>query len=349
MRGENYPLVTIIVPAYNTRKYISACLDSLVGQSYKKIEIIVIDDGSTDGTWDVINRFAGKDKRIKVIRQRHLGPNLARKRGIEKATGLYTMFVDSDDYISHNAVSSLVEQLVKNDVDVIRFGAKKMPSGKLFSPIMHSYNNKVLLKVDILKLLLTSGILNNLCFQIYRTKFLKNIKAFDSNMKFGEDLLVNIEIHRRTKTLLLYDKTLYYYNSNPDSISRNIKYDVSIDNFKERIFLTDKIIKISKKYDKDIQNAAIYYQTKIIKYRIAILAMASKRDDKKFFDAIEELLPIGWSGEIDYDGLAHFMKTLDVLERIKNQKIVLAILSSNYKYIWKYVRIYNFLYGSRVS
>ena len=148
---------------------------------------------------------------------------------------------------------------------------------------------------------------------------------------------------------MLYDNTLYYYNSNPDSISRNIKYDVSIDNFKERIFLTDKIIKISKKYDKDIQNAAIYYQTKIIKYRIAILAMASKRDDKKFFDAIEELLPIGWSGEIDYDGLAHFMKTLDVLERIKNQKIVLAILSSNYKYIWKYVRIYNFLYGSRVS
>lgn len=347
MNKKNYPLVSIIVPAYNTDRFIEACLDSLVKQSYREIEIIIIDDGSTDGTLNIIDEFAKKDKRIKVIRQRHLGPNLARKRGIRKARGAYTMFVDSDDYISHDAVSNLVEQLVEYDVDVIRFGARKIPGRSIFSPIARPYRNKILMGSDILKLLLTSSTLNNLCFQIYRTKLLKGLKAFNSNMKFGEDLLANLEIHKKTKTLLLYDEVLYYYCNNPDSTSHNIDYDVSIRNFKERIFITNKIIKISKSYSKDIQNATIYYQAKIIKYRIAVLAMASGCGNK-FIDSLKEFLPIGWAGRMDYNDLLCFMKTLSTFERIKNQKIVLAILSSNYKYICKYMRVYNLLCRSRM-
>lgn len=337
--------VSIVVPAYNTGRQISRCLSSLIGQSYTNIEIIVVDDGSQDKTLDIVNKFAKRDARIKVLKRSHCGPNLARKYGVKMATGKYTMFVDSDDYISKSAVLELVKQFEKNNVDVIRFGAIKLPEDTIFAPIIASDRNKVLSGKDIMRLMLTSGVLNNLCFQIYKTDMLKNIVAFDSKIKFGEDFLANLEIHQKTKRVLFYDKTLYYYCNNPKSTSRNKDRKEVINTIKDRIFITREAINLSNSYGKAIENAAIYYQIKSMRYRITEIANIPNYNEEKFLNDFEKTLPSNWVTGVNYTELDEFMRKLSVVEKLKNRRIVKAILTSDYKYIWKYVHLYKTLRG----
>ncbi|HAS37211.1 MAG TPA: glycosyltransferase family 2 protein, partial [Ruminococcaceae bacterium] len=94
-------LVSIIIPVYNLEKYIKHCLESVVNQTYKELEIICIDDGSTDGSAEIIKSMAENDPRIKYIYQENAGVSAARNKGLDTATGEYVMFVDGDDYIHY--------------------------------------------------------------------------------------------------------------------------------------------------------------------------------------------------------------------------------------------------------
>ncbi|MBE5776304.1 MAG: glycosyltransferase [Clostridiales bacterium] len=116
------PLVSVIVPVYNVKKYVEACLDSLCAQSLEKIEILVIDDGSRDGSGEVCDRFAQKDKRIRVIHQQNLGLSAARNIGIELAQAPYLMFVDSDDTVHRDFCRIPYETACREACDVVIFG-----------------------------------------------------------------------------------------------------------------------------------------------------------------------------------------------------------------------------------
>ena len=94
------PKVSFVVPCYNSSATINRCVDSILLQSFSDIELIIIDDGSFDNTIDIIESYTKKDSRIKLIKQKHGGPNMAREVGIKKASGEYIMFVDSDDSIA---------------------------------------------------------------------------------------------------------------------------------------------------------------------------------------------------------------------------------------------------------
>ena len=102
-------LVSIIVPVYNTEKYLSKCLDSLIKQTYKNLEIILIDDSSTDNSIAICKDYQKKDERIKIYQKENGGPASARNYGLEKARGEYILFIDSDDYIDIKAVSLLID------------------------------------------------------------------------------------------------------------------------------------------------------------------------------------------------------------------------------------------------
>ena len=123
-------LVSVIIPAYNVEKYIAKCLDSLINQSLKDIEIIIIDDGSTDKTPFIIKDYANQDKRIKVIAQTNQKQGAARNRGLEAASGEYIGFVDADDWVDLNYFEKLYETAKKYNSDIalatnIRIGSKK--------------------------------------------------------------------------------------------------------------------------------------------------------------------------------------------------------------------------------
>ena len=115
---SNDELVSIIVPIYNGEAFISDCVESLIEQTYKNIEIILINDGSTDGTLKKIENFKKKDKRIIVISQKNSGVSESRNNGIKKSKGKYITFVDSDDTVKKNYIEYLVDLIMKNDADI---------------------------------------------------------------------------------------------------------------------------------------------------------------------------------------------------------------------------------------
>lgn len=113
--------VTIIVPVYNTKRYLEECVCSLVEQTYRDIEILLVDDGSTDGSSELCDTLAASDERIRVIHKENGGAATARNLGIDEAAGEYVMFLDSDDWLDTDAVEALVEYADENGTDVLRF------------------------------------------------------------------------------------------------------------------------------------------------------------------------------------------------------------------------------------
>lgn len=111
-------LVSVVVPVYNVEQFLPRCLDSIVSQTYRKLEIILVDDGSTDGSCAICHEYAGRDSRIRVIRQKNQGLGYARNSGLNVASGELLMFVDSDDYLSGDAVQRLYERLVADGADM---------------------------------------------------------------------------------------------------------------------------------------------------------------------------------------------------------------------------------------
>src|SRR5699024_7704751 len=113
--------VSIIIPAYNVEDYIEQCIKSVIQQSYSNIEIIVINDGSTDGTRKIIEKYIENNENLVLKNQDNQGQSAARNKGIELSKGEYIMFLDSDDYLSTNTVKNLVSNIEKYEPDLIRF------------------------------------------------------------------------------------------------------------------------------------------------------------------------------------------------------------------------------------
>ena len=121
-------LVSIIVPVYNTGEYLAPCVESLIAQTYQNLEIILVDDGSTDGSGAICDDFACRDERIKVIHQKNSGVSAARNAGLKAALGDYLTFVDSDDLLVPSALETAMRYLRENDADVVTYGWKKLCS-----------------------------------------------------------------------------------------------------------------------------------------------------------------------------------------------------------------------------
>ncbi len=145
-------LVSIIVPVYNCEKYLRLCIDSVIDQSYKNIELILIDDGSTDGSGEICDAYALRDDRISVIHKKNSGPAAARNAGIENSRGSFLFFVDADDFIEKNAISSLMENYGWRKADIIIGDFRKIKEDDI-SDSGHNRvfsDSKLLTKEDII-------------------------------------------------------------------------------------------------------------------------------------------------------------------------------------------------------
>ena len=113
--------VSIVVPVYNAKNYIKRCIESLVCQTYHNLEIILVDDGSSDGSEKICDEYAKEDDRIKVIHKKNSGVSDSRNAGIEAADGDYILFVDSDDYINENTVEDNLKTAIEKNADIVIF------------------------------------------------------------------------------------------------------------------------------------------------------------------------------------------------------------------------------------
>ena len=175
--------VSIIVPVYNTQAYLKECLDSLINQTLKEIEIIIINDGSTDNSINIIKEYEEKDNRIKLIDKENEGQSATRNKGLEQASGEYVAFVDSDDYIDLNMYENLYDSARKNKADLVICDYSNIKNGKIL-------NEKVM------KLKNESIVLNDISVSYYILKYIRGYKHGHEvwNRLYRRDLLINNNI-----------------------------------------------------------------------------------------------------------------------------------------------------------
>lgn len=215
---KNEELISIIVLVYNTEQYITKCLNSILKQTYEKIEVIVINDGSTDKSSQKINRIAARDKRVKVIERENRGTYQSRLDGVKKAKGKYIMFVDSDDWILKDMVQTMYDRLKEYETDVVRCQYRKYMKNNIMIP-KTSLNRNVLMDVEHLEpqffdLLYRSNYCNTICKQLIKKELLENITEIEENLNYCEDLACNLKIYQNMKSILFIPEELYVYNIN---------------------------------------------------------------------------------------------------------------------------------------
>lgn len=206
-------MISVIVPVYNVEKYIRKCLDSLVNQTYPDLEIILIDDGSTDSSGKICDEYAEKDDRIQVIHQENKGQSIARNIGLQNASGDFIGFVDSDDSIDLRMFEKLF--LAIQDVDIAMCGHNIVYDGKV-----ESYGNREVKTLNYSELWREIfGSLNNAVWnKLFRRDLLNGI-CFDSHFVHGEDLIFNILYLRFAKSGRIVDEPLYNYYKRGNSIT----------------------------------------------------------------------------------------------------------------------------------
>ena len=233
-------LISIIVPVYNVEKYLSKCLDSIINQTYKNLEIILIDDGSTDKSGEICDKYKNEDKRIIVIHQLNGGVSAARNTGIGVAKGRYILFIDSDDWIEKDYVSSLFTYA--GDDTIVCCGYKRIFDDKI---IEHSVKKlDELNKVEFLNLLqdyelkkhkdfYINPIGNYLWNKLIPTKILKQVN-FPENHLY-EDVYVLFKIIKLSNQIVILPQCIYNYVSHKDCIVNCITKKQAFESLDSRI------------------------------------------------------------------------------------------------------------------
>lgn len=218
-------MVSIIVAVYNAEKYLSRCLESILSQTFKDIEVILVDDGSQDGSGEMCNEYAQKDNRVKVIHQPNGGVSSARQTGIENAVGEYTIHADPDDWMEKDYIETLYTTAKENDADVVISDYWFDDSDK---KNYYSQQYKGQHPKDILKEILCTY---NVCptlwsILIRRTCYSTNHISFEpKEIIHGEDTLFICRVLLHAVHVVFVKKAFYHYNTtNTNSITNNISW-----------------------------------------------------------------------------------------------------------------------------
>ncbi len=225
--NEN-PKITIIIPAYNVEDYISECLFSVIKQSLKDIEIIVMNDGSTDCTLSIIKTFMQYDARIRLISEANRGVGAVKNDALKHARGEYVMFVDSDDVIDAGLLETTYNTIIDNNVDVVVFGAYNLTNGKRqkssygVNKLAQKYKNKILSNNIVQNILFKIPILG-VC-KLYNREFLIKNDIYFQEGCIGEDQIFFIKSMLLLDKMFILDKNCYgYRRKRNNSLTSNKK------------------------------------------------------------------------------------------------------------------------------
>ena len=210
------PKISVIVPVYNCEAYVGRCLESILAQDYRNIEVIVIDDGSTDASTGICRAFAALDKRIVLLRQDNRGLSAARNAGLDRATGDYVAFVDGDDFIDRDMVSQYVTYLAPSQKDLVISGYRHLRKCKILSEYVPQH--RVLGKEDALEELYRDETFRNfMCNKLYKRNLFEGIRFPEG--KVYEDISVQYKLFEKSSGIMTCQFCGYNYIQRSESIS----------------------------------------------------------------------------------------------------------------------------------
>ncbi len=234
------PCVSVIIPVYNVEKYIHRCVDSVLAQTLDNIEIILVDDGSPDGSPAICDEYAKKDPRVKVIHKENGGLASARNAGMKVAAGEYMFFVDSDDWLEEDGLEILYNKAKETGVDFVKYRAIRSfwPGKPEHTPVKVEpirelveglYDRERIVSEIYPRLFatnqLTMGAVVGAWGALYKTEYIQNHSLyFDEDIKYSEDVIFSAKIVKEADSFYFLDTSgIYHYFYNPDSISKSFR------------------------------------------------------------------------------------------------------------------------------
>lgn len=252
------PKVSIIVPIYNVEQFLDRCVQSLLNQSLKEIEIILVDDGSPDNCPQMCDDYAQYDKRIKVVHKKNEGLGMACNSGMEVATGDYIAFCDSDDYVDKAMYETMYKAAIEEQADAVFTGIQTVNQEGIVKPMSQSKQKEIIRDIRQIHQYLLNMIASEPSAQedrkipmsakvvLYNRKIIINNKIrFESErILISEDLIWHIDILCHAKCICLLPQVFYYYYNNTNSLSKKIRTD----RFPYFLKLREEIICRTQKY-----------------------------------------------------------------------------------------------------
>ena len=279
---EIQPKISVIIPCYNVEKYLCKCLDSVVNQTLKDIEIICVNDGSTDGTQKILEEYSKKDDRISLINKPNGGLSSARNAGMEKVHGEYLAFLDSDDWVDLNFYEKLYNAAKLENADsaigktFLYWDKNKVEKISWIDVYVHNLNKNIIDTIADKRFVIYTSVVWN---KIYRTELIKNNGLRFIEGGYIEDLPFTFALAMRVNKFVLVPDTALYYRQRDNSIMANLTrgvqfFDVvkAFDNCEKYLQKVELDSKIKKSYKNILDNFRIknlyfYYFTAPKKYK----------------------------------------------------------------------------------
>ena len=327
-------LISIIIPMYNAEKYIIKLLDSIKAQTYKNLEIIIVNDGSQDNSLSIVEKWQKEDNRIKVITQTNSGASKARNVGIEHATGKYISFLDADDYIEHDMYEKLYKKMLEVDVNILRANYIKedVENGITETGSLYTISNKKLNRDDIRQILLPyifdDKIKAYSPLLLLKTDFVKGHFFFKENIHMMEDLLFFLDILMATDYVYFYDFACYHYILHSTS-SSHLRKNI-IRNYKNTLMVVSYILDtLNRNQVGDIVYKKVHhiYSVVITKYITRLLKLNDEYTIT--FDQMKELLSL--------DGVDELIKGVDFSEDLEYIQVAGKYIQEK-----EYEKLYNY-------
>lgn len=252
------PIVSVVVPMYNAQKYAAECIDSIINQTYPNIEIILVNDGSTDSTLEICKKYAANDERIKIVDKENGGPTSCRLMGKNQATGEYIYFSDSDDVLDKEIIEKLLTACLVNNAEVSacgfkRFGGSSSQEVKIKhdKPIVekNEFNEKIILPAVSAEKNDTTDIPTFYWNHLYKAECLTEDCFVSDRLSAREDTYTNLKILKNVNRIAIVDEPLYNYRLNTFSITvayregkleRDLYYQKFVKDFLEANGLSDE-------------------------------------------------------------------------------------------------------------
>ena len=242
---DEMPLISIIIPVYKVEPYLQRCLDSVVNQTYRNLEIILVDDGSPDRCGAICDEYAAKDKRITVIHQENKGLSAARNAGLDIARGDYIQFVDSDDWIEPETCSTVLGIAIDYQVDIVCFGFNRVLSSGEFIPKSVSFSSEIDKSALIRQSVWRCGPIRDFVWNKFFLKKLFDDVRFPEGKTY-EDLWVTYRLIHKADRIYATDSVLYNYVIREGSIT-------------SRRFDAETIINLFAAFEQPIEFLQSYY------------------------------------------------------------------------------------------
>ena len=236
----NLPLISVIIPVYNAATYLPACLDSVLAQTYRDIEVIVVEDGSTDGSGDICDDYACRDARVTVFHQPNGGPSAARNKGLEMVKGEYIAFIDCDEVVHEKYLEVLLDEMNRHHADIVQSPYQIIPESKrndynpnrLKQTLPKSYQTKVLTAEQaMLSMLYQQGMADSSPCKLFRRTLFEGLR-FPVVYRVYEDLYAMAQVYPHIERMVWIDVPMYFYfkqdrgTLNSLSIRRNDAFEV---------------------------------------------------------------------------------------------------------------------------